>query len=292
MRRRDTVLVGLALSSIGVIAASCALNAGAIVYVVGDSGPSGDAQLLADGAILLSDGAVVQPDGAPISGKCGNDQVDIDAGFCIDKLEVTNREYLAFLIATGADGGGTGPCAGDSIYQGPGIETLSHPDFPTHGNDWCAAKAYCQWAGKRLCGSVADGGEADMSDAASGEWYFACSANGTKTFPYGGVNDDDGGGYDASACNGNDLGEGGVVTAGSLPACVGGYDGIHDMSGNVWEWDNACQNDTQNNAPCRMRGGSYMENNNQVLRCDQNGVSNRNQPLVNIGIRCCSDEKK
>ncbi len=291
MRRRETVLVGLAISSVAIIAASCALNAGAIVYVVPDSAAPSDAtQFLSDGAIIESDGAIVQPDGAPI-GKCGSDQVDIDAGFCIDRNEVTNRQYLAFLIATGADGGLGGACAGDSVYQGPGIETLSHPDNPTHGNDWCSAKAYCQWAGKRLCGSVFDGGETDMTDAASGEWYFACSANGAKTYPYGPNNNDDGGGYDASACNGSDLGEGGVVVAGSLPGCIGGYADIHDMSGNVWEWDNACANDTSSTASCRIRGGSYMESGNATLRCDQNGTSNRNQALVNIGIRCCSAER-
>jgi formylglycine-generating enzyme required for sulfatase activity len=292
MRRRETVLIGIAISSVAVVAVSCALNAGGIVYIVADSGPSSDSpnQTLSDGAIVEGDGAVVQPDGAPLPGKCGSDQVDIDAGFCIDKLEITNGQYLAFLIATGADGGGTGACAGDSVYQGPGVETLSHPDYPTHGMDWCAAKAYCQWAGKRLCGSVADGGEADITDAASGEWYFACSANGAKTYPYGTVND--GGGYEPTACNGNDLGEGGVVNVGSLPGCVGGYAGIHDMSGNVWEWDNACQNDTASNATCRIRGGSYMESGNQILRCDQNGTGNRNQQLTNIGIRCCSDENK
>jgi formylglycine-generating enzyme required for sulfatase activity len=297
MRRRETVLVGLAISSVAIIAASCALNAGAIVYVVADSGATGNDSgdvTLPDGAIVTPDGSIVSPDGGPI-GKCASDQVDLDAGFCIDSTEVTNAKYLAFLVAVGADAGRDfAGCIGDNITpNNDNNELFSSPTLPVRGVDWCAARAYCKWAGKRLCGTIADGGEIvnngfDFKDAAASEWDFACTQNGTLLYPYGNTED-------ASACNGSDLKEGGVVPVGSLPGCVGGYPGIHDMSGNVWEWENSCADDTSPTASCNMRGGSYFEGNIGVLRCDNNNSgtpqNNRNAALSNIGIRCCSAER-
>jgi formylglycine-generating enzyme required for sulfatase activity len=298
MRRRETILIGLAISSVAVVAVSCALNAGGIVYVVADSGlattnDSGE-QTLPDGAIVTPDGSVVTPDGGPL-GKCGADQVDIDAGFCIDKKEVTNAAYVTFLEATGGDAGNDfSPCTGVSLNPNNSYELVTAPNHPVRGVNWCGARAYCEWAGKRLCGTLADGGEDaiytyDFQDAAANEWEFACTANGAHSYPYGGPSD--GGGYDAGACNGSDLGEGGVVDVGSLPGCNGGYPGLLDMSGNVAEWENACADDTNASAQCRLRGGAFDKGKNDVA-CGADYSGNRNTTSSsNAGIRCCADEK-
>lgn len=295
MRRRETVLLGLAISSAAVVAASCALNAGAIVYVVADSGTStgGDSSVvtLPDGAVISPDGSIVTPDGGPL-GKCAPDQVDIDAGFCIDSHEVTNAQYVAFLEATQGDAGNDfAPCVGVSPDPSIGYEILTDLNHPVRGVTWCSARSYCEWSGRRLCGSVADGGEVnesnnDYKDAAASEWFYACSQNGANAYPYGQN-------YDAGACNLSDFKEGGVVDVATLPNCVGGYSGIHDMSGNVSEWDNSCGDDTTAGAQCRVRGGSF--NTDYVSgRCDDQTTANRNSndyPTARYGIRCCSNEK-
>lgn len=298
MRRRTRGLVASGVLGAAAIAASCALNAGGIEYLPADGGPGSGDGSAGDGTTAGDGGSGDGGNADGSSGPCAADQVFVDAGFCIDKTEVTNERYIAFLIATGSDGGGTGACAGTTVFEGPGPESFAHPQFPIRGVDWCAAKEYCEWAGKRLCGTIEDGGELPydnfaFKDAAASEWFYACTANGGTTYPYGGVND--GGGFDGGACNGMDLGEGGPVDVGSLPNCIGGYPGIHDMSGNVWEWENSCADDTSKNASCLIRGGSFQDGNEFNLRCDNSGTLpsgvNRNQALGNVGIRCCSNPK-
>src|SRR5215472_11328194 len=130
--------------------ASCALNAGGIEYLPADGGSGSGDGSSGDGNASSDSGGGSDAAADGSNGPCASDQVLLDAGFCIDKTEVTNERYVAFLIATGADGGGTGACDGTSVFEGPGAESFAHPQFPIRGVDWCAAKAYCEWAGKRL----------------------------------------------------------------------------------------------------------------------------------------------
>jgi formylglycine-generating enzyme required for sulfatase activity len=293
MRRREKMLGGLVTATFVSIAASCALNSGAIVYVVADSGAGDGGDItLPDGAILTPDGSILTPDGGPL-GKCAPDQVDIDAGFCIDRNEVTNAKYLAFVTAVDDDAGkGFVACLGHPLLPVmDNNELFTSPSLPVRGVDWCAARAYCEWAGKRLCGTLADGGEVahngkDFQDAAASEWDFACTQNGALVYPYGNS-------YDGGACNDFDFKEGGVVPVGSIPSCVGGYPGLYDMAGNVWEWENSCADDTTTNSACSIRGASFSENTITNSRCDNGGGSPdlpRDNPSNNVGIRCCADE--
>jgi formylglycine-generating enzyme required for sulfatase activity len=242
---------------------------------------------LPDGAIVTPDGSIVTPDGGPL-GKCAPDQVDIDAGFCIDKTEVTNAAYVAFLEATGGDAGSIPGCSGVTIDPNNSYEILTALEHPVRGVTWCGARAYCEWAGKRLCGTITDGGELNESDnvsykdAAASEWFFACSQNGAQPYPYGNT-------YDGGACNDVDFKEGGVVDVASS-GCVGGYPGLNDMVGNVWEWQNACSDDTSSGANCLVQGGSYTTPMAQA-RCDQSYPQGRTSSNGDLGIRCCSNEK-
>ena len=118
-------------------------------------------------------------------------------GYCVDSTEVRGSDYLEFLAATAGDAGGQAPeCAWNASYQ-PSISAAG--DAPVFGVDWCDARAYCAWAGKRLCGKIG-GGPAPASvvnNAFSDEWYRACTKDGTRAFPYGNTRD-------PNACNGAD----------------------------------------------------------------------------------------
>lgn len=149
--------------------------------------------------------------------------------------------------------------------------------------DWCDARAYCAWAGKRLCGRI-DGGAvpaAVRSSALADEWYRACSAAGTRAFPYGDT-------YNPQACNGPArTGVNGRLPVASLATCMGGYPGLFDMGGNLQEWEDSCD-DGGAAAACAVRGGSYASTND--LSCIQQGSWARDRGgQSDVGIRCCSD---
>lgn len=222
------------------------------------------------------------PGTAPPSG------VVINGLFCADSTEVTNAQYAAFLAATGGDAGAQPSVCAFNTSHTPG-GTWPAPaalaSNPVTNVDWCDAYMYCKWAGKRLCGRIGGGATVDTNseyiNAGVSQWYRACSANGTRVFPYGAV-------YNMTACNGLDLGVGGPVDAGSLPGCVGGSAGLFDMSGNVSEWEDACSTQTGTADNCLVRGGSYGDNAAASLQCDKRTANfTRGSMSADIGFRCC-----
>ncbi len=61
------------------------------------------------------------------------------------------------------------------------------------------------------------------------------------------------------------------------------------MSGNVWEWTNACEalDVAEDEQLCRRRGGSYTSEPNN-LRCAVSSLRARDYRFSNTGIRCCA----
>ncbi len=217
-----------------------------------------------------------------VAGRCRGHMVD-RGDYCIGLYEVTNAEYAVFL--QGTDPGQDALCAWNTSYQ-PLSGAPPLDDHPVTGVDWCDAAAYCKSVGKNLCGARADGPVAPalFSDASQDAWFDACSNGGTSLFPYGD-------GFIDGACNGVDAGVGAPADVGSFPACQapeGAPVAPFDLSGNVWEWEDACAASTGTTDFCRVRGGSF-NNVSASLRCDTDYSIKRGAAYDSVGIRCCSN---
>ncbi len=211
--------------------------------------------------------------------------VAIPAGptFCIDATEVTQKDYAAFLAAKGGDTSGQiADCATNSfVLPMSCFDPAGHGAYPAACTDWCDAVGYCTWAGKHLCGRVGGGSLDPSTDVNTkvDEWFMACSHcdDGLHAFPYGTT-------AQRGLCN-DDLRDAGPLPVGSLPGCVGGYDGLFDMSGNLDEWNSDCKPD---HTYCGVRGGRYTNTPTPCGRDPEFGVPpTLNDPL--IGFRCCAD---
>lgn len=70
--------------------------------------------------------------------------------YCMDATEVTNADYAAFLAANPPTSGQVAWCAWNTSYLPPfGWPATGKENHPVVRVDWCDARAYCKWAGKR-----------------------------------------------------------------------------------------------------------------------------------------------
>ena len=229
-----------------------------------------------DGGVILCPQAPNTPVMVPIATAAGN--------YCIDSTEVTNNQYAAWLTSiAGSELFQEPECSfNDSYVPATGMAPPAD-DAPVTQIDWCDAVAFCLWHGKRLCGKIGGGPVPyiDVTNAAVSQWHNACSQGGQLFYPYGNA-------YASSACNGQDKGLGASAAVGSQSTCVGGFAGIFDLSGNVWEWEDACDGATGENDTCRRRGGGYNSISSD-LDCSTAGGSLRSAANPTTGFRCCVD---
>lgn len=205
-------------------------------------------------------------------GTCPKPKTVLAAGFDIDANEVTNAQYAAFL-EVGYVSTSVPECNANVLQPIIWAPDAGADNRPVAHVDWCDAWAYCEWAGRRLCGKIGGGSNdfAEYKNPAASQWYEACSKGGTQNFPYGAT-------YDDAACN---IGGTGTLDVGTTATCQGGYPGLYDMSGNVWEWEDSCSGNL-----CRLRGGGFKLTSGE---CDANVADKvRTYTEVDVGFRCCS----
>lgn len=139
-------------------------------------------------------------------------QVTLEA-FYLDLTEVTNAAYDRCVDAKACRPPKRGPWSAGPDQRFRGAEQ------PVVGVSWDDAKAYCDFAGKRL--------------PREAEWELAARGTDDRRFPWGNEKPDP----SKHGCFGRRLGarDGITVKVGSYPEGAGPY-GHLDMAGNVWEW--------------------------------------------------------
>jgi formylglycine-generating enzyme required for sulfatase activity len=242
--------------------------------------PGGDADV--DAAIDPCGGFDAGPKMARVTKGAGS--------FCVDTLEVSFDQYQAFRLAPDSggppprplDAGGVDPCVRFTLDS-----TEKRAAYPARV-EFCAARAYCAWAGKRLCS--AEFHPPDELDT-TGEWYVACSPHNTD-YPWG--EGDDGGAR--RRCPGAGEADA-ALPVGTSPDCRADDAGIYDMIGNAAEWVEGAGDLT--NVPggtfaAAIRGLSADAGRSNCKKVDRRGQvqGGRDVDGDRAGVRCCADAKK
>jgi sulfatase modifying factor 1 len=261
-----------------------------------DAAPDTDASAVPDDGgrddgALPSDSGI---DAGPCPGMVVVPSAAADGGFyCIDATEVTQEQYQKFLAAkAGATSGQVAKCASNTTFLPANnvcprnlFEPTTRGAYPVSCVDWCDAVAYCEWAGKRLCGAVGGGSLPNAKIATvESQWYAACSHHddGLHTLAYGNT-------YDPTRCNGagfdSGVDGGAPIPVRSLAACEGGYPGIFDMMGNVYEWEDSYDPD---GVKVHVRGGQYAGGATYHYCAWGDITFTASFAAADIGFRCCS----
>ncbi|MEO7112264.1 MAG: SUMF1/EgtB/PvdO family nonheme iron enzyme [Polyangiaceae bacterium] len=205
--------------------------------------------------------------------------------YCIDATEVTNAHYAQFLASNPTANSSDGACAQSSSFA-PEFNwpaAAADANRPVVNVDWCDAKAFCAWAGKKLCGAPGgvSGKVVPIPSSDTSLWYAACSNLGADLFPYGNT-------YVGTMCNGADDQKAETDDVDHPPTCTNENSSqIFDMSGNVWEWEDACEDDTPTGS-CILRGGSFRSGEDS-LSCGATDLTARNSKFDDFGFRCCAE---
>lgn len=194
--------------------------------------------------------------------------------FYIDKYEVTNTDYLAFVRKTGHKP----PPDWTGLQYPPGKG--GHPVVYV---SWEDANAYCLWAGKRL--------------PTEAEWEKAARGQDGLKYPWGNK-------FDESRANVNGQ-VGGTTKVGRFEKGRSPY-GAYDMTGNVWEWTtdwykpypgNPYTSEKFGESAKVLRGnswaglGHFPSNINQEIKAHYSRASYRmfmapNGRVNDVGFRC------
>jgi formylglycine-generating enzyme len=299
------MVLAAALASVGAIA-SCSLFVNLDDLNDGGSSDAGDddcvcfdgghdtGQSPPDAAVDANVDAGINPCLAG-DGTAGPRMIQAD-GYCIDSTEVTVAQYMQFVADAGPAGNfgqipvcawnaGFGPdTAGtiDSRCTPANVDPSTRADYPMTCVNWCEAVAYCEWAGKRLCGAIGGGSVPYGSADTGSQWFLACASTQGDEYP----NDSNDGG----SCQ---LKKSGTAPVGTV-GCNGSYPGLSDMVGNVEEWTDSC--DTSGQTPdgggtsfdqCHELGDEF-ENFFGGAGCAATDSDYRNETWAGIGFRCCS----
>ncbi len=272
----------------------------------GPDPPLGDHIPIPAGSFFMGCNSVVQSCSDGLCDMCPQHEVVL-AAYAIDRLEVSNAEFVAFMNTSATDN----LCDGKKCFEpGPVNEDVAGPyggpwapvagleEHPARRVTWYGASSYCASTGGALCT------EAQWERAARGGCDTVADgpcADEMPPYPWG---------TDEPTCelavmDDNELeecGADGPLARGTRPDGASPY-GVLDMAGNVFEWvgdwhESGYPDDTQTDPTGPesgkdrvIRGGSFQSNGEHLgaaWRADRT-VEPGNIPAgyEDVGFRCC-----
>lgn len=194
------------------------------------------------------------PGGHFFSGSGQNAKKIFLDSFLIDKTPVTNSQYLKFVKT--------------QKYPAPehwknGQFPKGEENYPVYNVSWYNAKAYANFAGKRL--------------PSEEEWEKAARGNDKRIYPWGNN-------FDMNFCN--------ILRKQKCPTPVEKYPlgksyyGLYDMAGNVWEWTETPADETKKSRV--IKGGSWSDN-EKTAQCFYKSSELADKKYDNLGFRCAKD---
>jgi gamma-glutamyl hercynylcysteine S-oxide synthase len=194
--------------------------------------------------------------------------------FYMDIHPVTNEQFLRFLRESGYKPSDTSNFLKHWLEGKPQVGMEKHPVVYVDRTD---ARAYCQWAKKRL--------------PTEREWQYAAQGSDGRKYPWGNA-------FDSTRCN---WGVGSTTPVDTYPRGKSPF-GVMDLVGNVWQMVNN-QYDNGTFSFMMLRGGSYYKpalsgwyvqggpqpvDNPQILLTVSPGFDR----CATVGFRCVKDACK
>lgn len=222
-------------------------------------------------------------------------QVYLD-DFYIDRFEVNNDQYAAFLNDIGRNEDGEGHLLFD--VRDPDAQIRYDEEYaPIPGTEqrpvaevsWYGARAYCTWAGLQL--------------PTEAMWEKAARGTDGRIYPWGNSIDRSRANYGKEGCCRGDDSDGFFDSApvGSYQRGISPY-GAYDMGGNVWEWVVDWYGaDYYAQSPARdpqgpdtgisrvLRGGSMSSDPYRLRTTDRSGLPPSVSYII-VGFRCAAHE--
>jgi hypothetical protein len=182
-----------------------------------------------------------------------NNKTEYVDDFYIDQYPVTNSEYKKFLEKTNR--------------RLPRSWIKKYPkdkhDHPVNAVSFYEAKAYAEWAGKRL--------------PTDKEWEKAARGINGRKYPWGNK-------FDKNRSNTKEGGMGNITSVKKYPGGASPY-GVMDMAGNVWEWVDTWGREGEKKA----KGGSYKYEQDAAECSNSESFKITSGRLSDLGFRCVMD---